>query len=514
MAALATKLSRYRFSPSSWSLGLKAGVILTLCLCISFSSFIYFFAKEQNKLADMAQRQNMTISHLLADEISGAVRWQRPDVIDQVVERFQAQQEGDLKQVVVWDRHGELLFGQVDTAIERPEAASQGPSLSHFDGVQTTISGSNMIVALPVRNSPAGSKIGHMQATWSLERIHGLVRESVWQDVWIAVVEFLILIVGFLFLLRSQLTGPIQVMTSSMSRLAAGDLEIDVPDFNRRDEIGAMAKAVRVFRANAIMVKQVTEELKVQADRLEDALSAEKELNGLQRQFVAMVSHEFRTPLAIIDGNAQRLIRRHDEIAPERLKTSLGKIRISVLRLTELMESVLSTANLEAGSIKFEPLPCSLVDLIQEVANNHQEVNSDHRIISDLELLPETFPVDAKLMRQVMSNLVSNAVKYSPKGTRVWVEGKAVKDGGVQISVRDEGVGIPAAEIDKLFERFFRASTSTGIVGTGIGLHMVKALVDMHSGEVDVTSTEDEGTTFSVRLPGNAPSIETKEEAA
>ena len=427
MTTSVTKRASDHFCPSGWTLSLKAGVILTLCLCLSFSSFIYFFAQEQSKLAAMAHRQNETISQLLADEISGAVRWQKPDVIGQVVERFQAKQEGDLRQVLVWDRHANLVFSQLDPAIDRPEPASA--SGSSFDGDRTTVSGSEMVVTLPILNGLSDDIIGRMQVTWSLERIQGLVRASVWQDVWIAVAEFLMLVVGFLILLRSQVTKPIQVMTSCMSRLAAGDLRIDVPNFYRRDEIGAMATALRVFRANAVTVQRVTKDLNIQTERLKEALSAEKELNGLQRQFVSMVSHEFRTPLAVIDGNAQRLIRRHDQVTPDRLKSIIGKIRTSVVRLTDLMESVLSTANLEAGSIKFQPQPCNLIDLIQEVASNYQEVNRDRRIVTDVERLPELFPVDAKLMRQVFSNLVSNAVKYSPEGTQIWVEGKAVDDG-------------------------------------------------------------------------------------
>ena len=117
-------------------------------------------------------------------------------------------------------------------------------------------------------------------------------------------------------------------------------------------------------------------------------------------------------------------------------------------------------------------------------------------------------------MRQVFSNLVSNAVKYSPDGTRIWVEGKVDDDGSVLIAVHDEGVGIPADEIDKLFERYFRASTSVGIIGTGIGLHMVKALVTMHGGDVNVSSVVGKGTTFSVRLPFNMPSVEGQDQAA
>jgi signal transduction histidine kinase len=269
-------------------------------------------------------------------------------------------------------------------------------------------------------------------------------------------------------------------------------------------EVRQLADAFNRF---VLLERELLRERSEQADQLRTALDKEKELSGLQRQFVSMVCHEFRTPLAVVDGNAYRLIRRYQTMPPEKVETALNKIRLSVVRLTDLMESVLSAARLESGTIKFEPKPTDLIKMIEEVVANHQEVNPDYRLRADLEALPPSFIMDAKLMRQVVSNLLSNAIKYSEPGTQIWIEGKAAVDGGFQLSVRDEGVGIPADELDRLFERFFRASTSTGIAGTGIGLHMVKALVDLHGGMIDVASEVGNGTTFSFTLPAPADMV-------
>ncbi|MEL6962257.1 MAG: HAMP domain-containing sensor histidine kinase [Pseudomonadota bacterium] len=216
---------------------------------------------------------------------------------------------------------------------------------------------------------------------------------------------------------------------------------------------------------------------------------------------MSMVCHEFRTPLAVIDGNAQGIIKRRETISPDKLMGRLGKVRVSVRRLTELMESVLSASKLEAGSIAMNPAPCNLASMIDEVAANYREVNPTYDIAVDTADLPESFVADVKLIRQVVSNLLSNAVKYSPDGAYVSIDARTNDDGGVAIAVRDEGVGIPEDELKKLFQRFFRASTSTGIAGTGIGLHMVQALVDMHGGRIDVASDVGVGTTFTVCLP-------------
>jgi PAS domain S-box-containing protein len=249
------------------------------------------------------------------------------------------------------------------------------------------------------------------------------------------------------------------------------------------------------------LVTERTAEIERQKQLVADALDKERELSALQRQFVSMVGHEFRTPLAVIDGNAQRLLRRRNDIQTEQLTAGADKIRLSVKRLTDLMETVLNAARLEAGAIDFNPQPCDPVEMIADICANYREVNPNYRIIASLDDLPRQFSMDAKLMRQVISNLVSNAIKYSADGSHVWVDGLQTGDGAITISVRDEGLGIPEAELERLFERFFRASTSTGIAGTGIGLNMAKTLVDMHGGSMDVVSKEGHGTTFWVHIP-------------
>ncbi|MEM8949661.1 MAG: HAMP domain-containing sensor histidine kinase, partial [Pseudomonadota bacterium] len=245
---------------------------------------------------------------------------------------------------------------------------------------------------------------------------------------------------------------------------------------------------------------------------LEGALINEKAINETQRQFVSLVSHEFRTPLAIIDGQAQRIVRRIEKMPREDIKTSMEKCRSGVARLIGLIESVLSSSRLEAGAIEFKPGPCGLVDLLSEVAKGQEGIDNTHRIVLDIDTLPDQIVADVKLMRQIFTNLLSNAVKYSPGASTVWVNGH--RDGDhVVIAVRDEGVGIPEEEMNNLFKRFFRASTASGIAGTGIGLNLVKELIEMHGGEISVTSIADQGSTFSIRFPLKLPSDETAKAA-
>ena len=239
--------------------------------------------------------------------------------------------------------------------------------------------------------------------------------------------------------------------------------------------------------------------------QLEQALDKERALNGLQRQFVSMVSHEFRTPLAIIDGTIQRLIRKPDKVTAERIGEIGKKIRGSVARLIGLIESVLDAAHLEEGRIKVQPVDCAIRDILSELRSTYQEAYPKHCIDLHVDGLPETITADDRLIRQIFSNLVSNAVKYSPEGSSVQIRGWCAEDSAFCVAIRDNGVGIPEAERDRLFERFFRASTSTGIAGTGIGLHLTQHFVQLHRGMIDFESTEGEGSTFTVRLPIDSP---------
>lgn len=248
------------------------------------------------------------------------------------------------------------------------------------------------------------------------------------------------------------------------------------------------------------MVAERTQELEAQKARLQTALDKEKELSGLQRQFVSMVSHEFRTPLAIVDSAAQRFLRRPQKATTEMLTDSFEKIRSSVSRLMSLIETVLDAAHLEEGRIKFEPGDCTIRDVLKDLQQAYLETHPKHSIESDFEELPRQIIADERLIRQVFSNLLSNAFKYSPDGTTVHVEGWQEGKTAV-ISVRDDGVGIPEDELARLFERFFRASTSTGIAGTGIGLHLTHHFITLHGGSIEVDSSEGAGSTFTVRLP-------------
>lgn len=256
-----------------------------------------------------------------------------------------------------------------------------------------------------------------------------------------------------------------------------------------------------------VTVKLRTEEIERQAQELERLLDHERNINELQRQFVAMASHEFRTPLTIIDAAAQRLLRRKAAIEPGFLAEKVEQIRSSVSRIVDLMESILSAGRLDNGVIEIRFKNCALKNLIQRCCERQATITRSHQFLLDLDQLPECIEADHPTLEQVFTNLLSNAVKYAPLAPNIHVVGWQ-ELGSVKIAIRDNGIGIDAEDLPQMFRRYFRARTSTGIAGTGIGLNLVKQIVELHHGSIEVTSKKGLGSTFTVTLPIKPP-IET-----
>jgi len=168
--------------------------------------------------------------------------------------------------------------------------------------------------------------------------------------------------------------------------------------------------------------------------------------------------------------------------------------------MTRLMESTLSAARLDEGKINIEIAPCNIERIIVEACRRTQDIALSHNISQDLQDLPKTIHADANALEQVLTNLLSNAVKYSPDAPDIAVSARGEAD-HVTIEIKDHGLGIDTDDLPNLFSRFFRAKTSLGIAGTGIGLNLVKTLVEMHGGTVSATSEKGEGSTFSIRIP-------------
>jgi two-component system, OmpR family, sensor kinase len=310
--------------------------------------------------------------------------------------------------------------------------------------------------------------------------------------------------IAALFYVRRSLSTPLRGISACMQRLAANETNIEIGGTERLDEVGEMARSVVVFRNNAIELALIQHNLAKQASMLEEKLTHERHLAQLQRNFVSMASHEFRTPLTIIDGHAQRLAKAHEGTRADEIVERSGKIRGAVLRMTSLIDGLLHSTRIIDGELYFHPIGFDIHQLLHEVCQLHREIAAGVQIWENFTREPVQMEGDPKLLFQVFSNLLSNAVKYSPGGGLIKVSAK-VEQRKLLVSMEDRGIGIPAADLDRLFARYFRGSNVSGIVGTGIGLYLVKIVIDLHGGEISVESREGHGTRIEIALPMEAP---------
>lgn len=229
---------------------------------------------------------------------------------------------------------------------------------------------------------------------------------------------------------------------------------------------------------------------------MKEALVIEQRARTEQREFVGMVSHEFKTPLAIISASVQQLVANLD--APQdKVQERARNIRQAVYRMERLLTDYLSVERLDTAHQPMRLVATDFFEVIEEaVADWPLE-----RIRLQVDELPEPFVCDPDMMRIVLRNLLENADRHAPPQTRIDLTVRSAPDGSLRMSVTDLGEGVPPQELPKLFQKFFRGRASQGTPGAGLGLYLVARIVAAHHGQVTVDSLAGQGTCFSVHLP-------------
>lgn len=269
-----------------------------------------------------------------------------------------------------------------------------------------------------------------------------------------------------------------------------------------------------------LLVSDVTERRAVQSeiekhrDHLEDlvqartreldaALDRERATVDLYRNFGTMISHQFRTPLAIVDSALQRLMRRSDILTPREVLERGGKARQAIARLIRLVESTLDAARLDAGQIEIRSEPCNLGDMVAEICSRQTELSGD-RVF---ELEPSAAAIalcDPVHAENILVNLLSNAIKYSPADSPVAIRVSCRGD-MVECAVTSHGDPMDASEREAVFERYFRGENADGHPGVGIGLYMARTLARMQGGDVRLDECNKSRVTFTLSLPRMTP---------
>jgi two-component system, OmpR family, sensor kinase len=301
---------------------------------------------------------------------------------------------------------------------------------------------------------------------------------------------------------RRKISFPLLDLGQAMHKLVANDTGVKIGHTGRMDEIGEMARAVVVFRANAIELMNSQRGLAQQATMLEEKLAHEQSVTQMQRNFVSMITHEFRTPLTQIDAQAQRLINMKNRLNPEDTSDRATRIRAAVARIIRMIDHLVETTRLMDGDTRlfFHPQPMDLIPVLREVCQVQREISSDVQILEDFFPRSMVMTGDPKLLAQAFSNLLVNAIKYSPRGAKIVL---IARQTGSQfaVTVQDSGIGIPKKDLEHIFTRYYRGGNVSQFIGTGIGLFLVATVLRLHGGDITVESEEGRGTRFTAILP-------------
>ena len=281
-------------------------------------------------------------------------------------------------------------------------------------------------------------------------------------------------------------------------------------------------------------VRRMLQEKQAETEMLK-ALERERELNDLRARIVTMVSHEYRTPLTTILSSAELLEHYGEKWAFDKRNKHIKRIQSASHHMTRLVSDVMSISEVSSGQLKFQPQPANIESLCREVVELIQSGNYNNEISLNFQGEFGTEVIDAKLIRQILSNILLNAIQYSHGGSPVkfdailqrreggyssdqpqtYVKGKNAiasdeslfgAERKVIFRIQDQGIGISSENIGQVFDAFYRGNKDGSIPGSGLGLTIAKKCVELHGGEITLESEKNAGTTVTVTLPVNSES--------
>ncbi|MBD0293131.1 MAG: HAMP domain-containing histidine kinase [Jiangellaceae bacterium] len=403
--------------------------------------------------------------------------------------------------VTVFDSSGtviETLDPQLSGDLFRPElpaldaAAARDENGEPFTVDAEQGGGNWRVLALPTRNG------GAVAVGLPLDDVQATVGKLLVIDAIVGTLALALLAGAAWWAVRSSLR-PLEEMEDTAEAIAAGDLAQRIPAYHRGTEVGRLAAALNVMLGHIERAFAAREASERQARISEERM----------RRFVADASHELRTPLTSIRGFAE-LYRQGAAADGADLERIMSRIESEAARMGLLVEDLLLLARLDQQR-PLESAPVDLLPLASDAVHDAQAVSAEHTIT--LRVSPNGVPPivlgDEMRLRQVVTNLVSNAIVHTPPGTRVQVD-VGTADGNATLEVRDDGPGLAPDDAAQIFERFYRADAARSRTpttaphagsGSGLGLSIVAALVAAHRGRVEVESTQDHGATFRVVLP-------------
>jgi signal transduction histidine kinase len=312
------------------------------------------------------------------------------------------------------------------------------------------------------------------------------------------------------YLLLFLIARPVTQMVASMRRIATGDTSASVPSLEDRTELGDMARAVQVFKQKSLENQRLHEQEARRSAELARARDEAQAANRTKSEFLANMSHELRTPLNAIIGFSEVMQAQiYGPMGDKRYAEYADDIHRSGQHLLEIINDILDIAKVESGKLELRPERVDVRQLFQaceRLMQNKAKSAGVELVVQPADTVAEVIADEIRL-RQILLNLLSNAVKFTPRAGRVTLSATPGPAGTYDFKVVDTGIGMTEAEVAIALEPFRQIDNTLArrYEGTGLGLPLTKALVELHGGQLILTSRPDHGTTAIVRLPAKPP---------
>ena len=480
--------------------------ILGLCLSIPFG--YYYNNKNYKLLEDYANTELETMAHASSINIKFAINSNDFTIIEETINQISEDNQYAFIAILEQEEEGYELFKCFPDSL--------GKNKSYYDSTTYHLQKSNLDTELI-----KGKIILGISKEENLKQLTAL-NKPIWQLTILANISLLLLSALFFILV----TNPIRKASRFAAELSKKNYASELKVSNGKNEISVLNNSLIALKQNLIQLKETndnlvdnltseiekkTKEITVKSQlqkqlqqnelKLKNSLVKEKELGVLKTSFVSMASHQFKTPLAIIQANAElyeMLSNSDKKIEPKKCAKVTDRIKEAVDTMTNLIDEVLILGKATSGNITYSPENLDLQVFCKKLVEEFNSIQTDGRSIGFV-VEGESIKVhlDAKLLAHSLSNLISNAFKYSvgKENPKLSIYFKPTE---VVLSVKDYGLGIPEAGQVKLFSPFFRANNASDIKGSGLGLNIAKEYVEVNKGTISAKSILGEGSCFDI----------------